>query len=61
MLSQTHHYFLKDYFQRLQIIAGIINFQMQNKKRLLPLTLPTFTKKKVVFFANIIRFQIQNL
>lgn len=49
ILSQKHRHSLKDYCQRFQLIAGIINFQVRNKENLIPIPISTFTKKEIVF------------
>jgi len=49
VLAQTYRHSLKDYFQRFQVIAGIINFQLRNKENLIPVTIPTFSKREMVF------------
>ncbi|MDI6883253.1 MAG: transposase family protein, partial [Patescibacteria group bacterium] len=49
ILAQTYRHSLKDYHQRFQIIAGIINFQLPNKENLIPVTMPAFDKKEIVF------------
>jgi hypothetical protein len=49
ILSQIYRHPLKDYYQRLQIIAGVTNFQRRNKENLIPAPLPTFAKQEIVF------------
>lgn len=49
ILKQIYRHALKDYHQRFQIIAGIINFQLRNKENLISLTIPTFAKKGIIF------------
>ncbi len=49
ILSQTYRHSLEDYFQRFRVIAGIINFQLHNKEKLIPLPISTFTKKEILF------------
>ncbi|MFZ6016809.1 MAG: transposase family protein [Nitrospirota bacterium] len=49
ILKQIYRHPLKDYHQRFQIIAGLINFQLRNKENLIPVSIPTFTKKEIVF------------
>jgi hypothetical protein len=44
ILSQTYRHPLKDYYQRFQIIAGIINFQLHNKGNLVSLAIPAFNQ-----------------
>jgi len=39
ILSQTYRHPLKDYYLRFQIIAGIINFQLPNKEKLIPIAI----------------------
>ncbi len=37
ILKQVYRHSLKDYHRRFQIIAGIINFQLHNKEKFIPL------------------------
>lgn len=46
ILAQTYRHALKDYHQRFETIAGIINFQMRNKETLIPIPLPAFIQKE---------------
>jgi len=48
ILSQTYRHPLKDYHQRFQIIASIINFQLRNKENLIPLPIITFNQKEPI-------------
>jgi hypothetical protein len=48
ILSQTYRHPLKDYHQRFQIIAGIINFQLRNKENLSLIKIPTFINKELI-------------
>jgi len=49
ILAQKYRHSLKDYHQRFKIIAGIINFQLHNKENPIPIPIPAFTKKEIVF------------
>ena len=49
ILKETYRHSLKDYHQRFQIIAGIINFQLQNKENLIPITIPTLARREIIF------------
>lgn len=48
ILAQTYRHSLKDYQKRFQIIAGLVNFQMRNKEKLIPISISTFTKKELI-------------
>jgi hypothetical protein len=48
ILSQKCRHPLKDYHQRFQIIAGIINFQLHNKESPIPISIPTFTNQELI-------------
>ncbi len=49
ILKDIYRHSLKDYHQRFQIIAGIINFQLHNKENLILIPASTFTNKEIIF------------
>ncbi|MFQ6120592.1 MAG: transposase family protein [Methanosarcinales archaeon] len=49
ILSQIYRHSLRDYSQRFQVIAGIINFQLRNKGNFIPGSIPIFAKEEIVF------------
>jgi len=48
VLTQTYRHPLKDYHQRFQIIAGIINFQLHNKENLIPIPISAFGQRETI-------------
>lgn len=48
ILSQKYRHSFKDFRQRFQIIAGIINFQLRNKENFIPLKISIFNQKEPI-------------
>ena len=48
ILKQTYRHPLKDYSQRFQVIAGVINFQLRNKENLISIPIPALNQREMV-------------